>query len=373
MTDDGFAALLHGTVASFEDDAPDWPDVIKRVRRRRRRQAVTSLVLVAGVVLLLSPATGLGERLLDVFRGSLATPAVKRALGASDRVPPPVLQLLRSDPAVDVSKAHGVMEITTTRGPVRLWEAPRADGGACAFIEVGIEEGRAVGSEACHPPVALSHVQISADLRPIDLQLMQNDLFFAIVFGWKPGIEVTVDWSDGTHSRLPVVDGYALVEVPHGAQPKAAAAVRGTTTLSTQSFEAPAPIPFPADSAFTTVATVTAYDGARVTLGVAESSGKQCIRVATRDSSDGSCGNPGSSPIVVNANLHSAILFGEVQVPAVSLRFTFQDGDHASAPVEHGVFLFAVPRAHLKEGHLPQRVEGFGRDGAVLADVAITR
>lgn len=373
MTDDGFVALLHATVASFEDDAPGWPDVITRVRRRRRRQAVSSLVLLAGVVLLLSPATGLGERLLDVFRGSPATPAVKRAIGASDRVPPPVLELLRSDPTVDVSKARGVMEITTSRGPVRLWEAPRADGGACTFIEVGIEEGRAAGSEACHAPVPSSRVQISADLRPIDLQLTHNDLFFALVFGWKPGIEVEVEWSNGTHSRLPVVDGYALVEVPHGAQPKAAAAVHGTTTLSTQSFEAPAPIPFPSDSAFTTVATVTAYDGTTVTLGVAESSGKQCIRVAARDSSDGSCGDPGSSPIVVNANLHSAILFGEVQVPAVTLLFTFQDGDHGSAPVEHGVFLYAVPRAHLKEGHLPVRVEGFGRDGAVLADVAITR
>ena len=373
MTDDRFATLLDGAVASFDDEASDWPDVLARVRRRRLRQTVISAALIAGIVLLLSPATGLGQRLLDVFRGLPATPAVKRALGANDRLPPPVLELLRSDPAVDASKARGVMEVTTSRGLVRLWEAPRADGGACAFIDVGIENGRAVGSEACHPPVASSHVQISADLRPIDLQLMQNDLFFAIVFGWKPGVDVEVDWSNGTHSRLAVVDGYAVVEVPHGAQPSVASAVRGTTRLSTQSFETPPPIPFPAESAFTTVVTVTAYDGTKVTLGVAESNGKRCIRVGEGDSIDGSCGDPPSTPIGVNENLHSAILFGEVQVPAVSLRFTFQDGDHVSAPVQDGVFLFAVPRGHLKEGHLPVRVEGLGRDGAVLADVAIPR
>ena len=373
MTDDGFVTLLDGFVAPFDDDVSDWPDVIDRVRRRHRRQVATSLALVAGIVLLLSPATGLGERLLDVFRGSPATPAVKRAIGVSDAVPPPVLELLRADPAVDVTKARGVMEITTSRGPVRLWEAPRADGGACAFIEVGIDNGRAGGSEACHPPAASSHVQISADLRPIDLQLTQTDLFFAIVFGWQPGIEVEVDWSNGSHLRLPVVDGYALVEVPHGAHPQVAAAVRGATRLSTQSFDAPAPIPMPADSAFTTVATATAYDGTKVTLSVAVSRGKRCVRVNAVDSSDASCGDPPSTPIGVNANLHSAILFGEVQVPAVSLRFTFQDGDQARVPVEDGVFLFAVPRAQLKEGHLPARVDAYGRDGSVLASVPISR
>ena len=108
MTDDRFATLLDGAVASFDDEASDWPDVLARVRRRRLRQTVISAALIAGIVLLLSPATGLGQRLLDVFRGLPATPAVKRALGANDRLPPPVLELLRSDPAVDASKARGV-------------------------------------------------------------------------------------------------------------------------------------------------------------------------------------------------------------------------------------------------------------------------
>jgi hypothetical protein len=190
---------------------------------------------MAGSALLALPPAGLGERLVDWFRGVPATRDVRKAI-ESNNVPPPIFELLRKQPDVDASKARGVLAIQTSRGRVRLWSAPRDDGGACAFIEVGVREGRAVGSTACHPPTRSGQVQISADLRPIDLELQENRLVFAKVFGWKPGIEVVITWSDRSRSRLPVTDGYALAEVKDEAEPVEAYAVRGEAILSAQAF-----------------------------------------------------------------------------------------------------------------------------------------
>jgi len=326
-------------------------------------------------VLMLPPA-GLAERLVDWFRGTPATPEVRRAIERPQDVPPPVFELFRELPEVDAAETRGVLELETSRGPVRLWSAPTADGGACAFIEVGVLHGRAVGSEACHPPVRASRVQISADLRPIDLRLEQNELVFALVFGWEPGIAVEIGWSDGTTSRLPVTDGYALAEVKPGTEPVAASAVRGDRVLSTLSLVPPEPIPVPPDDAYRTVARATTFDGRRVTLAVATADGRLCERIEVEDGSGGSgsggCGAVGG-PITVNADLSAGIIFGRVAVPAKTLRIRFEGGANAEVRVTEGVFLYAVRRPGLRAGHLPASVQALGSDGSILATVPISR
>jgi len=373
MTDKQVSELLGQRVPTFDGEPPDWMDVMRRVRVHRRRRTTLAVVIAAGFVLMLPPV-GLAERLVDWFHGSPATPEVRKAIERPDDVPQPVFELLRQQPGVDASRATGVLQIETSRGPVRLWSAPSEDGGACAFIEVGIQDGRAVGSEACHPPIRSDRMQISADLRPIDLRLEENGLIFAIVFGWKAGIDVEIAWSDGSRSRLPVTDGYALAEVKAGVDPIAASAVRGKRILSTLSLVPPQPIPTPPASAYRDVARATTFDGRRVTLSVASSDGKPCEQIevsgTSGSSASGGCGDM-SGPMTVNSDLDAGVLFGRVTVPAKKLRIRFQDGDHADVSVTSGVFLSAVQPPHLKSGHLPTRVEALDSDGKTLATAAV--
>ncbi len=121
-------------------------------------------------------------------------------------------------------------------------------------------------------------MQISADLRPIDLRLEENGLIFALVFGWKPGIDVEIAWSDGSRSRLPVTDGYALAEVKADLEPIAASAVRGKRPLDA-TLVTSNPIPAPPASAYRVVARATTFDGRQVTLSVASSGGKPCEQI----------------------------------------------------------------------------------------------
>ena len=374
MTDKQVAELLGQRVPPFDAEPADWMDVMRRVRVHRRRRATLAVVIAAGLVLMLPPV-GLAERLVDWFHGAPATPQVRRALERPEDVPQPVFELLREQPGVDASRASGVLEIETSRGPIRLWAAPREDGGACAFIEVGVLQGRAVGSEACHPPIRSDRVQISADLRPIDLRMEENGLVFALVFGWKPGIDVEIAWSDGSRSRLPVTDGYALAEVKADLDPIAASAIRGKRVLSTLSLIPPQPIPTPPASAYRVVAQATTFDGRKVTLRIASSDGKPCEQIEVSGTSGGStsggCGDV-SGPITVNSDLDAGVLFGRVTVPAKQLRIQFEDGDRTEVSVSNEVFLYAVPPRHLKSGHLPSRVEALGSDGRILATTVVT-
>jgi hypothetical protein len=375
MSDKQLTELLDERVPSFDAEPPDWTDVMRRVHVRRQRRTTLAVVIAAGLVLMLPPV-GLAERLVDWFHGSPGTPEVRRAFERPKDVPQPVFELLRDQPGVDASRAAGVLEITTSRGPIRLWSAPREDGGACAFIEVGVQDGRAVGSEACHPPIRNDRVQISADLRPIDLRFEENGLIFAIVFGWKPGMSVEIAWSDGSRSRLPVTDGYALAEVKADVDPVAASAVRGERVLSTLSLVPPQAVPAPPASAYHVVAQAATFDGRKAILSIASSDGKPCQRLEVRGQSGSSassgCGDV-SGPIEVNSDLDAGVLFGWVTVPARQLRIRFQDGDQAEIAVKDGVFLYAVQPPHLTSEHLPVKVEALAGDGKVLAEVDVTR
>jgi hypothetical protein len=376
MTDAQLKTFLAEQVPSYGAEPPDWMDVMRRARAHRRRRAALAIGIAAGFVLMLPPV-GLAERLVDWFHGTPATPEVRRAMEKPHDVPSPVFELFREQPDVDASRTSGILELETSRGRVRLWSAPREDGGACAFIEVGARSGRAIGSEACHPPIRTDRVQISADLRPIDLQLEENGLIFALVFGWQPGIEVEIGWSDGSRSRLPVTDGYALAEVKPDADPTTASAVRGSSVLSTLSLVPPKPIPTPPASDYRVVARATTFDGRRVTLAVATSGGKPCEQIEVSGqsgggSTSGGCGDPGG-PVTVNSDLGAGVLFGRVAVAAKTLRIHYEDGERTEVRVTEGVFLHAVQPPHLKSGHLPRRVQAVAEDGSTLATVAIPR
>jgi len=120
MNDSYLAGLLDELVPA--EPMERWDDVVQRARRSQRRYTV---VLVTVAVLVLAPATWAAVR---AFRGSPAPPPVRRFLRFTNRQ-------WKGLPQAEVSKAHGVIQVRTKRGPLDLWVAPSTAGGLCFLID----------------------------------------------------------------------------------------------------------------------------------------------------------------------------------------------------------------------------------------------
>jgi hypothetical protein len=134
----------------------DWDDVLDRAghraeqhRSRRRRRALVVAIAIAMLVggLLVTPALGIGTRLLDLVQGTPAPPEVQTFFATSDaytevaRDPDEVGQALQDLPPVPVpviaSEARLAFAIDTPDGPIHIWTAPTRDGRQCGLIQWG--------------------------------------------------------------------------------------------------------------------------------------------------------------------------------------------------------------------------------------------
>src|SRR5690242_14917323 len=107
-------------------------------KRRRRRARPRLLLGVAVAALVLVPtALAVGGKLVDLFEGTPAPPAVSTTFSFFNDQPDPAVSdgIARKWPNVDVSKAHGVIEVQTPDGPEDMWAAPNDQGGQCYFID----------------------------------------------------------------------------------------------------------------------------------------------------------------------------------------------------------------------------------------------
>jgi hypothetical protein len=111
-----FAALADRT-----DDA-NWMEVVARARaarRHRRRVPIAIAAALASAVVIASPATGVGGKIVRLF----------------DRAGPPPQQIVESYRGrADVQAAHAIKVLDARMGPDMtwtLWVAPTKDGGFC--------------------------------------------------------------------------------------------------------------------------------------------------------------------------------------------------------------------------------------------------
>jgi hypothetical protein len=111
----------------------------KRPARRRTVRPRSRLVLaVAAAALVLVPtAVAFGGKLADLFEGTPAPPDVSTTFAGFNRIADSAVQqgFASRWPQVDVSKAHGVIEIQTPDGPEDMWAAPNDQGGQSYFID----------------------------------------------------------------------------------------------------------------------------------------------------------------------------------------------------------------------------------------------
>lgn len=371
MSDPELEERLERSIEGFEEEPGNWDGVLAGVRSAQRRTRLVRLASLMAVlaVLVVTPAFGIGERLLDVIAGEPAPEDVKSELRRLNDVPEPVLELLEDlSPDVDADRARGVMSVQTTRGQVNLWVAPTKGGGFCAYVEVETGGSSACGNDA---DFGLPRPGLSVDLRPLDgRQATDNRLAFGRVIGWKPGDRVELELDDGRRLQARIAGGWLLREFPEGPTLVRVHLLRAGAIVATQEMVIPddrlPAAPRPEDYRKLLEVETLAGDTASLSFAPAPP-GQYCYKVVTGHSETASCGDAPFGDISVNSDLSNAVLFGQVQVPAASLEVVFEDGERDAVPLAEGYFLYAVPAGHVKRGQLPKEFVARDAAGNVVA------
>ena len=188
-------------------EAPEaWRDVLDRARRSRRRYAAA---LAAVVALVLAPAAW---AIAQAFEGKPAPPSVKSFFRDSNKMSAQIAKALgRKQPKAIVSKAHGVIRLETTDGPIELWAAPASDGGTCYLVgwHSTSDKPGAENSSCVPPAVALAKAAHNLDWGAWgDYQHRNYQVINGYAYGGATSVRVTL--SNGQRKTLPVVEGLFL-------------------------------------------------------------------------------------------------------------------------------------------------------------------
>jgi hypothetical protein len=213
MSDARIDDLLDELVAPFEARPEGWADVVRRVHHTRRRYVLVGVALVA--LVLVPAAVALRGEISDLFTGTPAPPAVSTSFEANNRIADMALRRGFGDryPHADVARAHGVLEVQTSDGPLDLWVAPNDQGGNCWWVDfAGDPEGPdgKYGFGGCDTPDA-------AAIEPAMVWVAPHpDLVTLWGRVHVPADRVVVELQDGSSSTLPVVEGGFLASFPQG-------------------------------------------------------------------------------------------------------------------------------------------------------------
>jgi hypothetical protein len=222
-------------VANFRSEVPaPSQETAARVYRRatdtrQRPQAFLStrlsprarLALALGVaaLVLVPAAVAIGGKILDLFEGTPAPPAVSSFFSFDNRMADQTVQdgFAAKFPHVDVSKAHGVIQIQTADGPEDLWAAPNDQGGLCWFINFandppGPNGDYGLGScDASTPPVSNIGPGWFWELPHPSLLTVDGRVYV-------DAATVQLTLADGSTTTLPVVEGLFLGSLDKGAK-----------------------------------------------------------------------------------------------------------------------------------------------------------
>jgi hypothetical protein len=227
MTEAVLRDRLLATVPAADD--ADWLDVRRRARsirarRRNRRFFAIAAVIAVVTALVVNPALGIGERLLDFVEGDPAPESVEREFSLGAEPPPPlrvgdrvIERPVAERPPPDLADAHLAVALDSSRGPVYLWVAPMTGGGECTLLEV---------VEAPKPPPGLPRGGVNCGSgppaeRPIDGgetgDRVHGEYLHLAVGQVHPRIaRLELALTDGRAVPIRLVDGFFLAELPAG-------------------------------------------------------------------------------------------------------------------------------------------------------------
>ena len=193
-----------------------WNDVLGRARHSRRRYA-TVVAVVA--VLVLAPATWAA---IDAFEGTPAPQSIQHTFIEGDAAAAalnevdidPTTGFMWHVPAADPSKAHGVLQVTTSDGPLDMWAAPTLDGsGTCWFVgwQSDIQSDGALGHGSCTGGDMTIAPETWNDANHPSYTVLDGS-----VIGSEPTLDVTL--TDGSTTTLPVVEHLFLDALPNSSK-----------------------------------------------------------------------------------------------------------------------------------------------------------
>ncbi len=375
---DPFAEALDRLIPAVASE-PDWEDVLARADanvpiypNRRAWYALAAAAIVLGI--LVSPAFGLGGRILDFFTGSPAPEPVKQELAFGSNVGDPEIDELMHQQVkskVLVGQAHGLLAAQTPAGLLRIWGAPTGDGGLCTYMRVdgassgwlscdtltsdsgpfvGTAEERSEGGKTVRYVSGQARDEIaSIELRLADgtmlpVRLVGSFFFRALLPGQEPAALVGRDSSGGVVSELPVAlggpGGVLPPTYPVGPSHQVFVLATGIGRITMEL--APGP------------------DGMRCWIVTAEASQAiSCRAVRGVEFDFGPYYNPEQTRRVV-------LLSGLVGERVRSLRLEFEAGTSVAIPLVQHSFVYELPKKHWQTGRRPTRLVARGSNGEII-------
>lgn len=202
-------------------DDSDWLAVRRRARRPRRRVALVAVAAVAAA-LLVTPAFGIGGRVLDLIKGEPAPPAVQRSFTEGDSFREQAyahaaaagIEMHDRFSHVVPGAARQVTALDTADGPIYLWTTPTEDGRQCWLIQAGGDPatGRPYGGGSCDSIDRRGSIQpdgpMWTDQRP-SVRIMHVRIYDDAI------TRVDVQLEGATDMSLPVASGHALGTIPN--------------------------------------------------------------------------------------------------------------------------------------------------------------
>jgi hypothetical protein len=207
---DGLLAARFAATADRHDDS-NWNDVLRRREQRRIGRPRALLVAVAVIAVVVPAAIAFGGVIRDLFEGTPPPPLVQEHFSRWNELAlrPPTPAPNNWFPVVDTSKAHGVLAVETSDGPLYLWAAPSADGRGCWLLQFARDanpNNTVYGPSGCRtrPPSAseIAWSDFVNDSHP-SLRILVGEAF-------GNAASVVVDLADNSTLRLPVIENFFL-------------------------------------------------------------------------------------------------------------------------------------------------------------------
>jgi hypothetical protein len=214
---------LLATVPALDD--ADWLDVRRRARaieaprRRNRRLLAIAAALAVLTALVVNPALGIGERLLEFVEGDPAPESVKEELRRQADHPPlrvghRVIERPKPPPP-DLVDARLAVALDSSVGPVYLWIAPTSGGGACTALEITalppLPDGRPNTSGGCSSGPT---VERRIDGGQGEARVGKRGLSYILGRVHPSIVRLKVALSDERVVPVRLVEGFFLAELP---------------------------------------------------------------------------------------------------------------------------------------------------------------
>ena len=346
---------------------PAPPQRERGLRPGRPSRLSIAFAALAFAAILATSALAWGGRLLDFVAGEPAPPSVKQSFALDNEARKKVLPIFRSrsGPAVIAERAHGVLAVETSAGPVVIWAAPTHGGGVCYIIDIEAlrrPEGRPNGAGGCSPTpmsptVKLEHALGITRVGERNLRLVHGRV--------TPDVAaVELRYANGDSEELPLVEGFFLHEPRQDVEPAVVIARDAAgRELKRRQLHGPSALRLrlqqPTEP-YRVLFRIEASAGYPLTFSIARATdGSLCDRIEYRGSEAGGCGpderaRVGRDEISVHPGLWNEAgdgkplitLKGVVGADVARLELHYENGEVVELPIVERFVLFEIPPSH---------------------------